>query len=67
MLPAIMVTGHGDIQMAVEAMKNGAIDFIEKPFSDDVLIDSITRAENYLDSNVNTALVLQQLAVAIER
>jgi two-component system response regulator FixJ len=44
MLPAIMVTGHGDIQMAVEAMKNGAIDFIEKPFSDDVLIDSITRA-----------------------
>jgi len=43
-LPAIMVTGHGDIQMAVEAMKNGAIDFIEKPFSDEVLIDSITRA-----------------------
>jgi two-component system response regulator FixJ len=44
MLPAIVVTGHGDIQMAVEAMKNGAIDFIEKPFSDDVLIESITRA-----------------------
>lgn len=46
MLPAIVVTGHGDVQMAVEAMKNGAIDFIEKPFSDDVIIESITRAAN---------------------
>ena len=43
LLPAIVITGHGDVQMAVEAMKNGALDFIEKPFSDEVLIDSITR------------------------
>lgn len=44
MLPAIVISGHGDVHMAVEAMKNGALDFIEKPFSDDVVIRSITRA-----------------------
>ena len=44
MLPTIMVTGHGDVQMAVEAMKSGAIDFIEKPFDQQRIIDSIRRA-----------------------
>ncbi len=44
MLPAIVISGHGDVQMAVEAMKNGAMDFIEKPFSDDVMITAIERA-----------------------
>lgn len=61
MLPAIVITGHGDVQMAVEAMKNGAIDFIEKPFSDDVLIDSITRAADRAAERVQSDAVVEQV------
>ena len=43
-LPVIIITGHGDVPMAVQAMKMGAFNFIEKPFRDQVLIDNIQRA-----------------------
>ncbi len=43
-LPVILITGHGDIAMAVEAMRNGAYDFIEKPFAADQLIETVRRA-----------------------
>jgi two-component system, LuxR family, response regulator FixJ len=47
-LPAIVITGHGDVPMAVEAMRAGAIDFIEKPFEDVVIIEAIQRAAEQL-------------------
>lgn len=43
-LPVILITGHGDISMAVQSMHDGAYDFIEKPFSNDRLIDTVKRA-----------------------
>ncbi len=44
MLPIIFITGHGDVPMAVEAMQRGALDFIQKPFSDQDLLDRIHKA-----------------------
>ncbi len=43
-LPVIIVTGHGDLPIAVKAMKAGAIDFIEKPFEEEVILESIKNA-----------------------
>ena len=43
-MPIIFMTGHGDVRMAVEAMKAGAVEFLTKPFKDDVLLDAISHA-----------------------
>lgn len=44
----VVITGHGDVPMAVEAMKAGAVDFIEKPFDDTLIIEAINRAAERL-------------------
>ncbi len=62
-LPVILVTGHGDIAMAVEAMRDGAYDFIEKPFGGDRLVESVRRA---LDRQ-RLSLENQDLRARLER
>ena len=57
-IPSILITGHGDVPMAVEAMKAGAIDFIEKPFDEAVIVEAIRRASERLgDTDAGTEKV----------
>ncbi|MDG4897585.1 MULTISPECIES: response regulator FixJ [unclassified Mesorhizobium] len=71
MMPSIVVTGRGDVPMAVAAMRAGAIDFIEKPFEDDVLVDAIKRAASSFDGTAkdgdDTSALLSRLEQLSER
>jgi two-component system response regulator FixJ len=50
-LPVVIMTGHGDVALAVEAMKAGAVDFIEKPFEKEALVRSLEEGFSRLDRN----------------
>jgi FixJ family two-component response regulator len=58
-LPVIFITGHGDVPMAVEAMKNGAFDFLQKPFGQHDLLECVARALK-ADEEAREALLLTE-------
>ncbi len=59
--PIILLTGHGDIEMAVQAIKLGAFDFIEKPFEIERLISSVAAAVETSATSLKTTLELKEL------
>jgi len=61
-LPVIVMTGHGDVPLAVEAMKLGALDFLEKPFEDERLLSMIEAALSQNDSETKNDAVMADLA-----
>ncbi|CAN7406506.1 response regulator transcription factor [Caulobacter sp. LjRoot300] len=64
-MPVVVLTGHGDITVAVRAMKGGAVDFIEKPFEKAVLLTAITAAFERLDDVEARAARASDAAIAI--
>ena len=63
-LPVIFLTGHGDVHLAVRAMKAGAFDFVEKPFNDQLLLDVVQKA---IKDDADTASLRGELGVINER
>ena len=60
-MPIIFITGYGDVPMSVQAMKAGAVEFLTKPFSDEVLLDAIRHALERSESALGEELELRAL------
>ena len=70
-LPIIFITGHADVPMAIEAMKHGAVEFIQKPFREQQLLDCINaalqKAKQSHQRNIEKKIVLERLNSLTER
>jgi two-component system, LuxR family, response regulator FixJ len=66
MLPTIFVTGHGDVPMAVEAMQQGALDFVQKPYREQELLEKIERAFEIDKANRGSLQERQSIAARLQ-
>lgn len=64
-MPVVVLTGHGDIGIAVAAMRGGAVDFIEKPFEKEVLLNAIDAAFGRLEEGARGAALAQEARVRL--
>jgi two-component system response regulator FixJ len=65
-LPVLIMTGHGDVPLAIEAMKLGAVDFLEKPFEDDRLIGMIDTALKQAEAGARSEAAVLDIAARVE-
>lgn len=66
-MPVIVLTGHGDVAVAVRAMKAGAVDFVEKPYAKQTLVDALTRAFERLEARRKEGVMADEARGLIER
>ncbi len=66
-MPVIVLTGHGDVEVAVRAMKAGAVDFVEKPYAKQMLVDALTRAFEQLEARHQGDVLAAEARGRIER
>lgn len=65
-MPVIVLTGHGDVAVAVRAMKAGAVDFVEKPYAKQTLVDALTRAFERLEARRKEEVLADEARGLIE-